>query len=144
MARRTFWLKLLESAWARGPIVRLVGARGVGKTSLCQGIPGVEYFHCELPRIRRQIEDPEKFLGKLRRKKVVLDEIHRLPNASEVLKIAASHFPPLQVIAIGPASSQSSSVSPDPLAEKITRVWLTPMMSRDLVIPVTQTSATGL
>ena len=133
MVRRNFWLKRLESAWGRGPIVRLVGQRGVGKTSLCQSIPGIEYFNCELPRIRRQFEDPEKFLRKLRRRKIALDEFHRLPDPAEVLKIATGRFPSLKVITTGPVSFRSSSLGLDSLAEKTTQVWLTPMMSRDLV-----------
>lgn len=32
---------------------------------------------------------------------VVLDEVHRLPNPSEVLKIAADHFPTTRVLAAG-------------------------------------------
>jgi hypothetical protein len=32
---------------------------------------------------------------------VVLDEIHRLTNPSEVLKIAADHFPKVRVVATG-------------------------------------------
>jgi predicted AAA+ superfamily ATPase len=133
MVPRTFWLESLESAWARGSIVWLAGARGVGKTSLCQSIPDLEYFHCGLPSTRRRVEDPEEFLGKLKGKKIVLDEIHRLPNPFEILKIAADRFPSLKVIATGLTSLQSSSVSREPLGEKITQVWLTPMMSRDLV-----------
>jgi len=132
MVRRTFWLKLLESAWAKKPIVRLAGMRGAGKTSLCQSIPGVEYFDCELPSTQHLSEDPEKFLGKLKRKKIVLDEFHLLPDPAEVLRIAA-RFPSLKVIAIGPVSLPSSSVDLGPLAEKVTPVWLTPLMSRDLV-----------
>jgi predicted AAA+ superfamily ATPase len=133
MVPRTFWLKSLESAWERGSIVWLAGARGAGKTSLCQSIPDLEYFHCGLPNIQRRVEDPEEFLGKLKGKKIVLDEIHRLPNPFRILKMAADHFPSLKVIATALTSLQSSSVSRDPLGEKITQVWLTPMMSRDLV-----------
>jgi len=34
-------------------------ARRVGKTYLCQSLPDIEYFDCELPRVRRMMEDPE-------------------------------------------------------------------------------------
>jgi uncharacterized protein len=133
MVHRTFWLELLESAWSSRSVVWLAGVRGSGKTSLCQSIPGLEYFSCELPHDRPKTEDPEKFLGKLEGKKIVLDGIHRLPNASEILKTAVDCFPSVKVIATGPASFQAPSAYHESLEEKMTRVWLTPMMSRDLL-----------
>ncbi|MBM4329727.1 MAG: ATP-binding protein [Deltaproteobacteria bacterium] len=133
MVQRTFWLKLLESAWSRKSIVWLAGVRRVGKTFLCQSIPNIEYFDCELPRIRRQMEDPEDFLEKLKGKKVVLDEIHRLPNPSEILKIASDHFPSLKLIATGSSTLQASSRFRDTLAGRKAQLWLTPMMSADLI-----------
>jgi len=44
------------------------------------------------------LEDPESFLKDLRGKKVVFDEIHRLNNPSELLKIATDHYPDIKVI----------------------------------------------
>jgi hypothetical protein len=52
------------------------------KTCLCQDLPEVEYFDCELPRVRRMMLDPESFLDGLAGKRIVLDEIHRLQNPS--------------------------------------------------------------
>jgi predicted AAA+ superfamily ATPase len=40
----------------------LAGVRRVGKTYLSQSLPDIEYFDCELPRIRRMLEDPQPFL----------------------------------------------------------------------------------
>jgi hypothetical protein len=133
MVQRTYWLKLLESAWARKSVVWLSGVRRVGKTFLCQSMPGIEYFDCELPRVRRQMEDPEGFLSKLKGKRIVLDEIHRLPNPSELLKIVADHFPTIKAIATGSSTLQASSRFRDTLSGRKALVWLTPMMSQDLV-----------
>src|SRR5258705_10633626 len=91
MVHRRFWLKLLERAWKERSVVWLAGVRRVGKTYLCQDLPEVEYFDCELPRVRRMMLDPESFLNALRGKRIVLDEIHRLQNPPELLKIAAHH-----------------------------------------------------
>ena len=44
------------------PIVWLTGVRRVGKTVLCQSLEDVQYFDCELPSVRREMEDPELFL----------------------------------------------------------------------------------
>jgi len=91
MVHRRFWLKVLERAWKERSVVWLAGVRRVGKTCLCQGLPEVEYFDCELPRVRSMQLDPESFLDGLSGKRIVLDEIHRLQNLSEFLKIAADH-----------------------------------------------------
>lgn len=133
MVHRTYWLKLVETAWSRKSIVWLSGVRRVGKTFLCKSIPITEYFDCELPSTRRQMEDPEGFLGKLKNKKVVLDEIHRLSNPSEFLKIAADHFPSVKIIATGSSTLQASSRFRDTLVGRKAEVWLTPMMSQDLI-----------
>jgi predicted AAA+ superfamily ATPase len=133
MVHRTFWLELVKSSWSRKSILWLSGVRRVGKTFLCQSIPDIEYFDCELPRVRRQMESPEDFLSKLKNKKVVLDEIHRLPSPSEMLKIAADHFPSIKLIATGSSTLQASSRFRDTLAGRKVVVWLTPMMSQDLI-----------
>jgi hypothetical protein len=63
MVNRTYWLKLLESVGSTRAVLWLAGARGVGKTSLCQSMPGVEYFNCNLLPVRRQMEEPKNFWG---------------------------------------------------------------------------------
>ena len=51
--------------------------------------------------MRRALEDPELFFRGVGSGKIVLDEVHHLPNPSEVLKVAADHFPNLRVLATG-------------------------------------------
>jgi uncharacterized protein len=91
-----------------------------------------EYFDCELPSIRRAMEDPETFLRSLGRKRVVLDEIHRLPNPSELLKIAADHFPGVRILATGSSTLGASRRFRDTLAGRKSELWLTPMIAADL------------
>ena len=94
MTNRAFWLNELETAFASRSVVWLGGVRRVGKTTLARSLPGVRYFDCELVRIRRALEDAELFWrDQPAGTTVVLDEIHRLTNPSEVLKVAADHFP---------------------------------------------------
>ncbi|MBI4661086.1 MAG: ATP-binding protein [Verrucomicrobia bacterium] len=132
MVKRRFWLDRVESAWQRRSIVWLRGVRRVGKTCLAQTLDRVEYFDCELPRVRRAAEDPEGFLAGLRRKRVVLDEIHRLPNPSELLKIAADHFPDIRVFATGSSTLGASARFRDTLVGRKVELWLTPMIEADL------------
>jgi len=85
MVKRRHWLNQVETAWSRRSVLWLRGVRRTGKTTLAQGLPDVEYSDCELPRVRRAMQDPESFLRGLAGKRIVLDEIHRLANPSELL-----------------------------------------------------------
>jgi len=132
MVKRRFWLNLVEQAWREKPVVWLAGVRRVGKTCLCQSLPDVEYFDCELPRVRRMMEDPQGFLDGLRGRRVVLDEVHRLGNPSELLKIAADHYADIRVLATGSSTLGASSKFRDTLAGRKRDLWLTPMCREDL------------
>jgi uncharacterized protein len=132
MVHRRFWLEQIKSAWERRSVVWLAGVRRVGKTYLCRSLPDIEYFDCELPRIRRMLEDPQSFLASLDNRTVVLDEIHRLPNPSELLKIAADHFPALKVLATGSSTLGASAKFRDTLAGRKAELRLTPMIFADL------------
>ena len=132
MVIRRYWLDQVERAWSRRSVLWLRGVRRTGKTTLAQSLPEVEYFDCELPRVRRAMEDPEAFLRGLSGKRIVLDEVHRLPNPSELLKIAADHFPGVRVLATGSSTLGASSRFRDTLAGRKTELWLTPMIEADL------------
>ena len=132
MVQRHFWLSKMEAAWKRRSVLWLSGVRRAGKTILSQSLPDTEYFDCELPRVRRMLDDPEEFLQGIRRKTIVLDEIHRLENPSEVLKIAADHFPRMKVLATGSSTLGASAKFRDSLAGRKEELWLTPMMTADL------------
>jgi predicted AAA+ superfamily ATPase len=133
MVLRSYWIRRLAEAWERRSVVWLSGVRRVGKTCLCQSLGDVEYFDCELPRTRRLMEDPEGFLRQVQGRRVVLDEVHRLPNPSELLKIAADHFPRTRVLATGSSALQATAKFRDTLAGRKKSVWLTPMLAPDLV-----------
>jgi len=132
MKLRTYWLTLIKEAWENRSVIWLSGVRRVGKTFLCQSLPDVEYFDCELPRTRRMMDDPEGFLAGLGGQRVVLDEIHRLANPSELLKIASDHFSDIRIIATGSSTLGASTKFRDTLSGRKSDLWLTPMMSQDL------------
>ena len=132
MVDRQFWRNRIETAWERRSVIWLSGVRRVGKTCLCQTLPDVEYFDCELPRVRRLMEDPEAFLGSIGDGRIVLDEIHRLPNPSELLKIAADHYPQIQIVATGSSTLGASAKFRDTLAGRKSELWLTPIIKADL------------
>ena len=132
MKRRPYWIDQIESAWGRRSVIWLHGVRRAGKTVLCQSLEGIEYFDCELPRVRRLLEDPEAFLDAVQGKRVALDEVQRLNDPSGLLKIAADHYPDVSLIATGSSTLQASTKFRDTLTGRKAEVWLTPMMSADL------------
>ena len=132
MVDRQFWCNRIETAWKRRSIVWLSGVRRVGKTCLCQTLPDIEYFDCELPRVRRLMEDPQAFLDSVGKGRIVLDEVHRLPNPSELLKITADHYPQIQVVATGSSTLGASAKFKDTLVGRKTELWLTPLITADL------------
>jgi len=130
---RPFWSARLEAAWSRRSVIWLMGVRRAGKTVLCQSIPNAELLDCELPRVRALLHDPEAFFAERGEQPVVLDGIHRLPNPSEVLKIAADHFPRVRIIATGSSTLAASARFRDTLAGRKEELWLTPMVYQDAV-----------
>lgn len=132
MWTRTHWLEAIERLWRGHSIIWLPGVRRAGKTTLCRSLPDVEYFDCELPRQRRAMEDAEGFLESLAGKRVVLDEVHRLRNPSELLKIAADHYPSVRVVATGSSTLGATRKFRDSLTGRKAELWLTPAMSQDL------------
>jgi len=129
---RRYWLGRIAEAWRRKSVLWLSGVRRAGKTTLARSIPGAEYLDCELPAVRRLLAQPEMFLAARRRRKVVLDEIHRLANPSEILKIAADHFRDVRILATGSSTLGASRRFRDTLTGRKAELWLTPMMSADL------------
>jgi len=132
MVQRRFWLKRIEQAWRERSVIWLSGVRRVGKTFLCQSLPRATYFDCELPRVRRQMDDAESFLESVAGKRVVLDEIHRLERPTELLKIAADHFPHTRIIGTGSSTLGATTKFRDTLAGRKRDIWLTPMITNDL------------
>jgi predicted AAA+ superfamily ATPase len=133
MKNRTFWIEKINKAWERRSVIWLSGVRRVGKTFLSRSLADVEYFDCELPRTRMALEDPEGFLRPLQGRTIILDEIHRLRNPSELLKIAADHYPKVKILATGSSTLGASAKFKDTLTGRKESLWLTPMVAQDLV-----------
>lgn len=134
LIQRQFWQQLIENAWEQKNIIWLMGVRRVGKTSLCRSLPEIEYFDCERPRTRQLFEDPEEFLTSQKGNRIVLDEIHRLDNPSEILKIAADHYPEVKIIATGSSTLGASTKFKDTLTGRKKELWLTPLLLDEMAI----------
>ena len=125
--QRPYWHQLIHQAWQQRSIIWLMGIRRVGKTSLCRSIENIIYFDCENPRTRQQMIDPQAFLDHHRQQIIALDEIHRLDNPSELLKIAADYYPDIKIIATGSSTLGTTAKFKDTLTGRKTQIWLTPL-----------------
>lgn len=134
LIQRPFWQKIINEFWEQKSIIWLMGIRRVGKTSLCLNLPDVIYYDCESPRVRQLIKDPEEFLDNQRGKKIALDEVHRLDNPSEILKLAADHYPDIKIIATGSSTLGASKKFKDTLTGRKREIWLTPMLLQEMAI----------
>ena len=131
MVRRSYWIEVVERLWREKSVVWLSGVRRVGKTFLCQSLPNVEYVDCELPSTRSRLEDPERFLRDVVGRRVVVDEIQRLRDPSELLKIAADYHPETRLIATGSSSLGASRRFRDTLTDRKRDLRLTPITLQD-------------
>lgn len=65
-------------------------------------------------------------------KKIIIDEIHKLKDPSELLKLGADYYPELKVIATGSSSLSASSKFRDTLTGRKFDLWLSPMNLSDM------------
>lgn len=63
---------------------------------------------------------------------MILDEVHRITNPSELLKIAADHHPRLRVLATGSSTLGASARFRDTLAGRKRHLHLPPVLFREL------------
>lgn len=129
---RNQYRKQLQELLQKKNLVWMYGVRRVGKTTLCQSFPEAKYFDCELPSTRRQLEDPEFFWRQHDREWVILDEVHRLTHPSEVLKIAADHFPSVKVIATGSSTLAAKKKFKDTLTDRKRNLWVFPLLVSEI------------
>lgn len=133
MLVREYWINRIQKAWSKKNVIWLAGIRRVGKTSLVKSLEQIEYFDCELPSARKIIEsDIEYFLKQYDGKNIVIDEIHRLSNPAELLKIAADYYPQTKIIATGSSTLAASKKFKDTLTDRKVVIKIVPMIDSEL------------
>ena len=106
------------------PVVSIVGARQVGKTTLARAIADryaepVYYFDLEDPADLARLQDPMLALRDLRGL-LVIDEIQRLPDLFTVLRVLADRPDlPARFLVLGSASPELLRQSAESLAGRI-------------------------
>jgi hypothetical protein len=129
MTERPFWLNKIFQAWESRSIVWLSGVRRVGKTSIAKMLPDATYLNCDLPSVVRRLEDPESFYKSAGKEgTIIFDEIHRLADPSNLLKIAADEYPHLKILAIGSSTLEATQKFKDSLTGRKNAIYLPPVL----------------
>ncbi len=106
------------------PVVALLGARQVGKTTLARQLAEaysepVAWFDLEDPADLARLDDPGLELRPLEGL-VVLDEIHRLPDIFQLLRVLADRpGPPARFLVLGSASPELLRQTSESLAGRV-------------------------
>ena len=132
MIDRPVWNDRLAAGWKQAPIVWLTGPRRVGKTVLAQGLPGAEFLNCDLPSVAERLRDPESFYRSVKKRFVVFDEVHQLPDPSRLLKIGADGFPKLRILATGSSTLAATQKFRDSLTGRKRVVEFVPVLYGEL------------
>ena len=132
MVDRPFWRERLIASWRHAPIVWLTGPRRIGKTVLAQSLPDTEFLNCDLPSVAERLRDPERFYASLKKRLVVFDEVHQLPDPSRLLKIAADGFPGLKILATASSTLAATTKFRDSLTGRKRVVELAPVLFEEL------------
>lgn len=122
MIKRGEYKNLVEKALSRSPIVALLGARQVGKTTLAREFVSKDsayYFDLEDPVVVDLMENPMTALQSLKGL-VVIDEAQRQPKIFPVLRVLADREEqPAQFLILGSASPELSRQASESLAGRI-------------------------
>jgi len=129
---RSYWVQQILSVWKKKPIVWLAGVRRSGKTTLAKSFEGATYINCDLPSNQEKLAQIELFLSSLKTKILILDEIHQLPEASQILKIAADEFKGLRILATGSSTLLASKKFKDSLTGRKTQIHFVPVLVNEL------------
>lgn len=123
MISRSRHMKRLRTSLRRNPVVALLGARQVGKTTLVQALTGgnarTQRFDLENSRDLARLMDPMLALESLRGT-VILDEVQRRPEIFPTLRVLADRpRTPCRFLVLGSASPDLLRQSSETLAGRI-------------------------
>jgi predicted AAA+ superfamily ATPase len=129
MIHRPLWIDKINQAWKSRSIIWLSGVRRVGKTTLSKMLGEIVYLNCDLPSTRRRLQDPESFYKSMENNSIIVfDEIHRLEDASELLKIGADEYTNFRILATGSSTLEATKKFGDSLTGRKYSIYLAPVL----------------
>ena len=129
MIRRTVHVSTVRKLLTWNPVVAILGARQVGKTTLARQIASTlggrtTRFDLEDPADLRKLADPMLAMRPLKGL-VILDEVQRLPDIFTVLRVLADRHPlPCRFLVLGSSSPELLKQSSESLAGRIAYHYL--------------------
>jgi uncharacterized protein len=132
MIRRRLQEKVAE-ALGKFPVVALVGARQVGKTTLARALQkesarDTVYLDLERPTDLAKLEEPELYLERYADKTVILDETQRMPDLFPVLRsLVDADRRNGRFLLLGSASPDLVRQSSESLAGRVVYLELSPL-----------------
>ena len=130
--QRAYWLRAIEEAWMRRPIVWLWGLPGTGKTFLANSMTHALVFDCARPEVQERLSEPVSFFSALQGLRVILDHIHHLKDPNALIARAIKYFPEIKILAVASIPPTGGSKAGDDLAGKRGVIHLMPMTLGDL------------
>jgi predicted AAA+ superfamily ATPase len=123
MIQRSHHVAVVRQLLSEQPVVALLGARQVGKTTLARQVArtygtSVEYFDLESNRDLAKLADPLLALEHLRGL-VVLDEVQRRPDIFPTLRVLADRPRGARFLVLGSASPELLRQTSETLAGRI-------------------------
>jgi predicted AAA+ superfamily ATPase len=124
MIKRRYEMEILKKLLKRHPVVGVVGARQVGKTTLARAFTiesgkSISYFDLENPEDLARLSDPMLALKDLKGL-VVIDEVQRLPGLFQVLRVLVDRPRlPSRFLILGSASPELLRQGSETLAGRI-------------------------
>ena len=130
----------IEAGLSRQAAVALMGPRQVGKTTLAKMLASQSdsvFLDLESPTDRQKLADPEFFLNRFSDRLVILDEIHRIPELFQVLRVLIDEGRRQgrgkgRFLLLGSAGIELLGQSGESLAGRIEYVQLTPFQILEL------------
>ena len=124
MIKRRYEMEILKKLLKRHPVVGIVGAHQVGKTTLARAFTiesgkSISYFDLENPEDLARLSDPMLALKDLKGL-VVIDEVQRLPGLFQVLRVLVDRPRlPSRFLILGTASPELLRQGSETLAGRI-------------------------
>lgn len=120
------------------PVVVLLGPRQVGKSTLSKTIaPFIKqeaiYVDLEKPSDQRKLDDAESYLGSLKDRLVVLDEVQAMPELFQLLRpLVDEHRVPGRFLLLGSASPKLVKGVSESLAGRVKYLDLSPLLLSEI------------
>ena len=100
------------------PVVAILGARQVGKSTLAQQLSYDHFFDLENPEDKNQLEKASLLFPQLQGR-IVIDEVQRMPDLFPLLRYTVDNRTNIEFLLLGSASPSLVSQSSESLAGRI-------------------------